>query len=274
MTVRELQGSGTLTIGRDARKAVRKFHVTPWSSARDFVDALLGRVDPDSGLRSPPSAFSSRQDLWASEAVVEGLGKSSTDEEGNIHYDGGARVTVQYRGLPFSPRRSTRSRPDDPASAAYLSEEVSIGGETAPVRMKNADGEPLWEWGDGEAIRGEDDLRLFQVRPRAEWTITRHEVAELPRDAIFQAVGKVNGDEVAGLAAETLLFLGAHARREVSTDEAAPWRVRYQFEFHPAGHNKAYRGEGDGYDDVRTISGGAKLYSTFDMRSLVPELGV
>lgn len=275
MTVRELHGSGTVRLGREGRQGLRRFHVEPWNSAREFADSLLGRVDAVSGLRVEPAEFAAGYELFAADAEIEGLGPSNVDEAGNIRYEGGAKVTVRYRPLPFAVRRKTTGRrPDDPDAAAYLSEEVSIGGEVVPLRTRNAAGEPLWEWSDGTAIEAEDDVRLFRLQPHAEWTIVRHEVPELPRETIFAAIGRVNGGEAAGLAAGTLLFEGAHARREITTEEVAPWQIRYRFAYSPQEHNRLFRGEAGEFEEVRTVTGGHKLYGTYDLRSLIPELGV
>lgn len=265
--VTELHGSGRIRFTPEGRSAERIYHVVPYDDAEAFCQSLLGTSGMGI-LRTAPARFAADSPLWAVRATIEGLGKSGVDGEGNIRYEGGARVVVEYQTLNWNPERDPDDRLDDPREATFLSEEVNFAAEYLTLPKTK------FEWASDSEPLTESDVAPGMLLPKAEWTLTRHRAASLERDAIFAAIGRVNAAVMSGLEAETLLLVGATARREITSDGSTAWTISFSFQYNPAGHNTCFRGSSSKFDTVQTIDGSPqqKIYETTNFQALIPEL--
>lgn len=268
MVVVELNRSGTMEFSPQGRRAQRIFRVTPYTDAEAFCVQKLGsqRLGSDElVLRTPPEAFASNSSLYALRCRVEGLGKPQTDVEGNIDYDGGAKITVEYGTLPFRTVSGSGS-PDDPQSQTFLTEEISFNAEFLSLPQQK------FQWQSDSEELGNEDVSPGKLVPKAEWVLTRHHVPSLPRETIFAALGKVNSTPLSGAAAETLLFAGAQARREISSEGEPSWKITYTFLYNAQTHNKFFRGATNQWEQVVTKEGSHLVYQQTDLKQLFPEL--
>jgi hypothetical protein len=268
-TITELNGSGKLEFRNGRWRGERIYRITPFADVEAFCTSMLGsETDGSDGqvLRTPPVAFAQGSRLVATGCRTEGLGRPALGGDGQISYDGGARVVIEFSVLNYEIDDSSGD-PDDPANATYLTEEIRIAGESISLAKSRL----MWS-SDSEPLSG-DDTSPGRLIPKAEWILTRHRVPILPRLAIFSSLGKVNSTALGDAEVGTLLFLGAEARREFSTQGDPRWRITMTFLYHPETHNQFFRPQSGTWDGIVTVDGSQPIYESADLRSLIPELG-
>lgn len=262
-SVKELNGSGVVEGDDRGQRGQRLFHVQPYSAWRDFVVGQMGlRQDVGGQIVQviPPQRFSPGSRLWASRFKVEGLGVPGSDASGGPDYDGGAKIAIHYQTRDFDQDSRDRNR-----AGTYLTETLSFSSEFLPHNKL------AWKWDDGTPL-DQDDPDPAGVIPKVEWRITRHQVPDLPFAEILNDIGTVNSAALKDAAAGTLLFLGAEARREHTSEGNPAWEVEMVFEYRRQQHNKLLRASSGDFELCKTINGGNRLYDTADHADLVPEL--
>ncbi len=268
-TVVELNGSGLLECNPERWRGQRIFHVTPYSAVEDFCAGMLGHTDIGSGdqvVHTPPVAFAPGSRLFAVGCRAEGLGSPSVAADGTVSYSGGARVWVDYSTLPYETDAPAHPTPDDPAMAAFVTEELRVASEVVTLPKQR------FHWASDQVPLAADDRPPSRLIPKAEWVFTRHRVPELPRATLFHNLGKVNAFAMGQAASETLLFTGAEARREVGGRSDPAWRITLTFLYNPETHNRFFRGHQGGWDRVERQEDGEPVYELADLTVLVPEL--
>lgn len=263
--ITELNGSGTLQVTSQGMRGVRIFRVHDYAEAEGFAQSLLGVAFQVGGVieRTVPARFAPGSSLFCTQARIEGLGQPGEDPQGQPTYSGGAKVTATYETLSYDPDKDDQ-KPNSPGP--YLTESLSISGRFVSLPKE------AFQWeSDGEPL-SEDDVAPGQIVPQAEYRLTRHKVPELPKEALFAAIGKLNAAGFAQVDAETLLFLGAEARREHTSAGAESWEIELHFNYAPEGHNSELRTSTGAFDEVVTKVGGNKRYPTVDFAALVPEV--
>ncbi|MEK6236455.1 MAG: hypothetical protein N2C14_17240, partial [Planctomycetales bacterium] len=189
-----------------------------------------------------------------------GVGKPQQNVQGDSSYEGGAKVTATYETLSYDPED-----PDDSSLGTYLTESLSISGRSITFPRE------AFKWSsDGTAFDAQD-VTPGKLLPQADFRVTRHRTPSLPKTLLFSMIGKVNQSAFVEAAAETLLFLGADARREHTAEGVKTWEIELQFNYEPQGHNSEFRAASGVFEEVVTQVGGNKRYPAADFTLLLPE---
>jgi len=260
----ELNGSGTVQVAPTGMRGQRLFHVLDYADAVPLCEELLGVSRFAGGilLRTPPARYSSELALYCTSTRFEGLGKPTQDASGAASYASGARVVAGYEALPYDPE------PDDAGPLGpFVTESLALSGRQ--VTLPRA----AFQWASDAVVLDEHDPAPGRLSPQAEYRLTRHQVPELPKDVLFALLGKVNQEAFAGAGPETLLFLGAEARREVTGAGARAWRLELLFNYDPQGHNRLFRTSTGEFDEIVTKEGSHPLHDPADFLVLLPEAG-
>jgi hypothetical protein len=270
-TVKELKGSGNYDGSPASSSAERRYWVTPYSDVPAWTLSQYERVDPDTGRRSGGRRYSSISTMFCSGGSFEGIGRISVGGDGNIDYDGGAIVTLKFTTRPDYDNENGEGDPEDPQNIAYMSESVSISAQVMTVSKSDgaAIPKPAWKWSGGADITLDDPVQLVQIIGTAQWNLTRKFVPSIPRAKIFDAIGKVNNAAYAGLDTGTLLYMGCEANRTISTDGTRSWDLGHKFEYRKIPWNKFPRSSDNTWQTVVAVTGGAPIYSSFDLKALL-----
>lgn len=286
----ELNSSPKLKVARDSSQATRIFLID-WDDIEAFVDELF--PSPLEGYGGQ-SYYPSRPWLVAQSASFEPFdpdNPSGCGEAINV-YPGGARVTVEY-GIPKDDQKQGPTEGDsngdgtgpggdqgstggetgnDDQKVTHVRHDVSIAGEmlTLPnsgLKWANPDDQGSTDAGT-EANAG-------KTIPLIEHQITWSHVQSPPWANIRACIGRVNNGNFCGAAAETVLFLGCEAFREISSDGASDWEVKYKFAEKNTsmngddveGWNHFFRPSSGNFERLQTKHGG-QIYKEADMTAL------
>lgn len=260
----ELKGSGRSEGDATTRRAWRLFRVKPYGFSDDFVNALMPRriLNPLTGeiTTRAGAAFAPGSRLYATNYVIEPMGKSSVNSiTGGAEYEE-AKVTIEYATLPYEQNE------EDSQGGVFLTINRTHSGQflTEP-------GEG-WVWPDGTALNQTGSIPR-RVEAQSEIVITRHQVPSLPNHLGY--IGKVNSTALLGAAAGTVMFLGSDDSTELSWDSEFGLSVvatlNIRFVYKPSGWQKLFNPKAGGYQTVTTKVGGNKLYETAEFRDLIPE---
>ena len=273
---KELAGSPLETYGPDGMKAQRVL-VCGWDDRELVVGQLLGDGYEFGGRGR--AEYPDKPDVVAMRVRCEPLADDVTPQvleeltEGLNHYNGFARVTVNYELL------AACDRTDLPAveEGTLLTYRQQPGDETMILP-----GHALtWAGAPGVPVPPEA-VPAIHV-PIVEHQFTWHRVVRPPWEAIRQCVGTVNDAVFLGAAAGTVLFAGATSEREfIRIDDLAnpalSWRMGYLFREKAvktgggsvAGWNHAYRSlpaDDPGWDEL-VDAGGNGPYPSSDFSPL------
>ena len=244
----ELVGSCSAQFASGGVSDTRIFKVA-WSDAFDFAGELYGRYStwPEGGYVLP-ARFPYRLHLYCDEVNIEGIG--ITDESSNA--DGTyttylwAKVTARYSPM-------TGVDPEDPE--VVEEESISVAADIGTAE----DG--AWEYTADNVIASNSAMPAI-TEPTMLFTVTRFHVSALPESIIAATAGAVNNATWRGFSAGYVLFIGADARRSITTDGAEDWEVAYFFKTKTHNWNHVYRSEDGHYEAVRTKVGHDPMYAT------------
>lgn len=262
----EADGSGANTFGADGGSGTRILFCEYDDAGLLSAQLLGGAIGETGGIqyREAPARHPDRPFLYARAASYEGIGPSSVGPSGAASYPK-ARVRVEYRPLE-------RDEIDDPdrGSITYITESRDLAGQFVTLPSEQ------FEWVDGpdtgEAVG--EGTTLGRLLPELAVTLRVHQwfAAPVTEGTFEQAIGKVNDEDFRALwtnwGAETLLFEGASAEREYTSDGIAAWRVTLSFRYRSIGWN-AFQHPSGQFFEVET-STGVRPYSSMDFATLLP----
>lgn len=219
----ELDGSNTLQFSPDGIVGIRLFQID-WDDRIAFVEALLGYTNAMGHLpiRTNAQQFPDYERLYCQNAGIKGHGLLDVAGQ-EARYDF-ARVTAEYRPWAYS---SSNAEDDDydedlEANMARWEEVHEYGAEVLSIPGS----EFFWAVGPpGVAV--DTPVGLFVAV--TDYTFSSNAEPELRRVAIRNAVGKVNDAPWMGAPAGYVLFLGASARRTVTSQGIGAWEITYRF---------------------------------------------
>ena len=245
----ERNGSCSYSTSRGRRSGTRGFTVA-WEDAFTFVRELRGGyLDFPAGDYTVPSRFPYVNNLYCSDATIVGLGvqgQASNDEGIYATYDK-ATVTAKYES------DNPDFNPDSPETVEE--ESLSVSAEIATAE------EGAWEWTFDSKPAPDSSLPAIVVSV-TQFSVTRFHVSSLPDETIVGLAGKINNAAWRGYTTEYVLFMGAEARRSITTDGAEDWEVTYIFKVKPHSWNDVYRSEDthEHYEAVQVKDGTDTLY--------------
>ena len=255
ITYEELEGSGGLTFGPNGIRGVRTF-IVDWEDRVAFAQALLGYTNAVGHvpIRREAETLPGYEYLYCQHAEVTGLGEVSQGCD-MIAYPK-ARVAAEYAPLRMGPstggQEDYEEETDQPG--LHLEETWDFAGETLTAPGS------AFTWSDtGESLSEPVGVMVATV----ELTLTSESEPELPAAAIRSCLGKVNSGAWYGAEAERVLFLGASARRVITSSGSRAWRLCYRFRERQMSWNARLRGA-----DWVELS--PKPYAAADFSVLIP----
>lgn len=239
----ELPGSGQLNYSPDGVTGQRIFLVA-WDDRIDFCKHLLGYAEAvgHTPIRTDAQTFPGYDYLYCQEAVSAGIGELQAGAEMASYPH--AKITATYKPLRFHTSvTETDEEYDEDAEVErrYLRESYDFGGEFVNVPKGNfrykAEPDTPVESPPGILV-GTIDLSLeSEYEP------------ELNMAGIRACLGKINSTTWYGYGAGYVLFLGASARRTITSEGTPAWAVVYHFRARAKKWNWFYRGTSGGGSD-------------------------
>jgi hypothetical protein len=221
ITFEELAGSPTFHITRIGGTA-KRMGLIAWGEIPSFLSEVLPaiviagdeqRVPPGSPFPQFPWLFADSLDI----EPQEGLAPSSSLPPNYTK----AKVTINYRTRTHDEQKD-KNDDDRSNPSTMFTHSISVGGEFVILPMLglkwNSDDAPVTEEvGAGQRIVTTEHTLTWNYCPIPPWS------------SIRTMAGKVNDAVFMGAPKEALLFLGATAEREVSSDGARQWKLSYKF---------------------------------------------
>ena len=234
ISYQEAQGSGELVFSPDGVTG-RRIFIVAWADRVNFCKALLGYTHAvgHKPIRRAAQTFPGYDYLYCQNAVTIGLGQVSQGSE-MIAYTS-AKVTAEYRPLNFgtSVSESDDYDSDEEAGRLHIEETLDFGADYVSV-----DGS-RFEYSDtSEKLGGSVGVLIGTV----EMTLASSREPELDKAAIRSCLGRVNSTAWYSSPAEHVLFMGASARRMITSDGSRGWHVSYRFRERQVSWNKVLRG--------------------------------
>lgn len=221
----EIDGSNRLAYSPDGIVGTRIFQVA-WDERIEFAQALLGYTNAvgDLPIRTDAQTFPGYDRLYCRNATVVGLGQ--LDKTGQVARYDLATITAEYRPWSYS---SSNVEDDDydedlEANMARWEEVHEYGVEV----YSTASGEYYWS-ADPAPAGTPIPTPIGFVSGVTDYTYTSSAEPELRRAAIRARRGTVNDAAWMGAPAGYVLFMGASARRTVTSEGVGAWEITYRF---------------------------------------------
>lgn len=251
----ELGGSPTMEISTQGVSGQRIFWVPNSNDLTPFLQEVIGQwilqgqnqQSNQSGqcLFIEPMPYPGYPNLVPTDIRVEP--KMPDSPEGTFQvgvtlngptndYKSGWKVTVQYSTV-YNTQPWNINQPTIP-TGTYLTYSADLGGEMMELPGTkyywcNSPGIiPVDENGDPLPLKDKEgeDIRVPQLIPTGNYTLTWERVLEPPWTTIRQTRGKINNAAFMGAPAGTVMFLGAQIERQYQfTVDAGFWKVQYKF---------------------------------------------
>lgn len=270
VTLEELEGSPKFQFSKDGASATRTCKMN-WSQIQAMVDSYFGQTIPAGRgvLR-----FNQASMPGFPQMVVETIGIEPFDDVAATYSAGGAithtyaRVTINYKTVPWDRDENNKSDDPDRPEGTYLTHTVTHGSEMMTLPAAG------WKW-QGSGKKLPDDMNVGMLIPTEEHSFSWKSVPKPPFNSITDLVGKVNSVSFSGKAAETMMFIGATASRQMTTDGTRAWTLDYKFSGRAikhaggtAGWNHLFNPETGQWEKPITVAGGNTIYQTGSMGSL------
>lgn len=224
-----------------------EYQIEDWADADGFVNALLGQgtYDGTNIQRAGPHRHPLSSNLMCHRAEVVGKGRPVTGSDGLPSYEGGAIIRAEYRS-PMVQGGGGAVGPivasDEPGLFHHIepsegpilwcTQEMDYSIETYTLTQHSY----TWDSDNKKAnVPFQYDIRIMT------YNLTFHRVPYLPRQAIKDCIGKLNGSTFLGAAAETVIFDGARTIREVGVNGLISQKVMLTFRERPVSWNKFLR---------------------------------
>ena len=233
----ELENSPQITV-QDGRLAARRTFLIAWDDWPAFVGELYGAHTVVGGVASytPPAAFPGNSTLLVQEIQVEPfppdrplVGTLSSLSSGPTRYPL-ARVTTGYRYRP-TPDSRWPTVPNG-TILEYLSD-LAAEYATMPGRF--------WRWRSHPDQKLPDDIAPGLLIPCEDIHLRWSRVPLPPWGTIRSTRGLVNSGDFLGNAHGTVLFLGAHVRRDFQVIDTGLWQIDFHFKVKEPGWSYAFK---------------------------------
>ncbi len=255
----DVMHEGTSESGDQASAEATLHYLGPWPLRWEFVREMLGTtqdvgVPPEHVIqRTVPQVYPDNPSLYASHFKIFPRGRSY-ESGSTIAYD---KCVVQIR---FTNPDFDYESPDGSLdSLIYASEDLDFAADFQNLPAS------AFRFPSDNAPVGTSLGRLIGT---TEYRIVRHQVPYLPESMIESAVGHVNETTFRGRPAGTLLFLGAKASRELTSDGAKSWRIDYRFARRSVPWNMVMRPDSGAFEEPQDTSGNP-VYPSFEMSGLL-----
>jgi hypothetical protein len=256
------EGSGQGRIDDKGKVEIVEKYLVDYSSVQTFMSGLRGSWASVGGTQvqfSRPDAHHLFTALYCLQATFEPVGQPSVSGE-YLTWDK-AVVTATYGPPTFNPNAQ------DVKDVAE--ESLEFGARILQL--------PSGSTKDATGSSGKPILDgVTKMIPTAQYTLTLQGVPvppgaseDAPFSQIFSSIGKVNAAAWKGAAAETMLFMGANAKRSINSEGVQDWTLTYVFKYDPDGWNTVYANTGQRVTAYAT-GDESKLYTTTDFEALLP----
>lgn len=212
----ELAGSPTFSATPDGMSATQIYKMGIGGGLLLADESFPAPVQSPCGFEfNPTRKMPGFPWLHTKQIDVEGFDPENP-RQGTQHnfYAEGERVTIEYQ---------TSAENED---VTVLTHRVGIGGEFMQMPSHGL------KWSDqapGETVQ-EEDVGAAKVIPTVEHELTFNWVPDPPFDKIVAKIGMVNGlTNLFNATPETLMFIGADADRNITSQGADAWKVVYRF---------------------------------------------
>lgn len=273
ITYQELPGSGRLRYSPDGIVGQRIFLVE-WADRIEFCRQLLGYAEATGhiAIRTAAQRFPGFDYLYCYSAVSEGLGELGQGLE--LPTYSRVKVTAEYRPLRFGTSVTETDEYEDDIEDArrHLNESYEFSAMFLNVPggfFKYSDDPGLWA--DRPAIPSPPGILVGTLDLMLE---SEYE-PEIDMATIQTCLGKVNSALWYGYGAGKVLFLGASARRTMTSEGIPAWTVLYRFRARTQKWNWFFKGESgiganhaDGWWEIENVNGDPP-YQTANFSALV-----
>lgn len=217
----ELVGSCKLDASSSGLNGVRILDCA-WEDRKDAVEALLGKIVINNGVRNtilPPDQFPGWTNLEAESLSMDPIKLTGEDDiEGGAGYEL-ARFTVNYKVLEYS--QDSQDDGDSNAGQFYDTEQVDF--EPSFVSVPGG----TYTVGVSKAL----DITAIPV-PLATRTFTKRDLATIPD--FMEFVGKVNDSafppgRTSAASAGSLMFAGIKTTKKTNSEGLIRYDVQYVF---------------------------------------------
>ena len=227
-----------------------KKYLVAWKDRWQFMKDVAGKTvmvgTPTSPIliRQAPLAYPDNQNLYANGVSVKPLGISHCTTPGS--YDQ-AEITVTF---------STPSFDYENQQGAQNTVYRTISYNCSAQIMSLPESSCVFSTG-GQPPKQTPGFLI----PTVEISITSHQVPYLACDQIFPLVGSINIALFYGCSTGTLMFMGARANRQATSEGFQAWELEYVFNFRPYDWNKFFNPQrGVGWDYLLFNSSGPPTY--------------
>ena len=244
--------------------AVKKYKVA-WKDRWQFLRDVAGRTVISGSasapvlVRSAPLQYPDNKNLYANGISVEPIGASYCTNPGS--YDQ-AIVTVNFGTPEFDYEVSQQGTTQN---TVYRSLTLNLGAQVMTLP------ESAFEFNTPDSGGHKPPVTVSPgfLMPTVEITITSHQIPYLNFDLIFPLVGSLNNATFYGCATGTLMFMGAQASRQATSEGLQAWDLEYKFNYRTVDWNMFYSPlAGVGFDFLKQKSTGNLIYSYMDFTTL------
>jgi len=243
ITYQERPGSGTLEYSPEGIVG-RRIFIVNWEDRIEFCRVMLGYTSATGHvpIRTAAQKFPGFDYLYCTHAKEQPLGELRQGPEMAEYPQ--VEIHCEYHpwNLSISPTEHNEEE-----TITYLEESYEFGGEFISVPGSN------FRWVDTVPTTtgtGENpnivDMPIGRLVGTLEMLLHSPWEPELKGADIRATYGKVNDVEFFDYPAEHVLFMGASARRVITSEGTPGWAVTYRFRAREASWNYVFRGDTDG----------------------------
>ena len=238
MPFEELEGSPRMKVKRGKITAEMDIKIA-WNLVSDFLSLIFPApyVSGNLIIIPPPACYPGFRWLFADSVSIDPFDPNSPKGDLTFPntYDGGARIKIEFTTPEWDVNPQSTTNGIEPIT--MVTQKISTGGEFVTWPSLGLQWERSGDWA-GQPFPGEpanrnsvviDDVQASMMIPIIEHETNWQYVPYPPWKAIRACIGKVNAYPIFGAMPETLLFLGAEAHREITTNGLRMWNMTYKF---------------------------------------------
>lgn len=227
---KDFDGSPTFSVSKTAASATRQLRMD-WPDINTAIEDLFGLVfvAGTGVVRGDIHTFPGKPWLLLDSMDIVPFDKANpqTFDANGMPTFKKALATLKYKTVPWDQDDDSNEDDPDTPEGTYLTHRISLGGDMLTLSESGLE----WENNNDDGKKDvAADVAPGMLIPTREHQFTWHFVPSPPWDAMRDAYGKLNTNLQYGAAAETLMFLGADAERDVTIDGARAWTLDYRFQ--------------------------------------------
>lgn len=213
--------------------------------AWDDRDEVVAEMAANGGQLYPYKPWMGARSVGAS---AVGYGTMKGEASPGLGYYDEAAVTVYY---------STSAPTMVSTGGAYVSESIEPSAEYLQVDYED------FRWGSSSGTEAKPSEAPTKLIPGIDYILTFHRVMYIP-DAANTLVDYCNAGPVSAYTlrrtfpAETLLYRGYTASRDLGGGSSMTWKYSLRFSYRPAGWNTFWRAETGTFEPIYHVNGSGR----------------